>query len=42
MIDHLRSVDERRLCGVIASISLDELASIDDGLRLFLGIATQH
>lgn len=38
MIDHLRAVDKRRLREVLGSVTSEELAAIDLGLRLFLGL----
>jgi len=39
LIDQLRSVDKRRVVKVFGRISSDELAEIDDGIRLFLGLS---
>lgn len=39
MIDHLRSIDKRRIRRVGGSVSQDELAAIDRGLSAFLGLA---
>ncbi len=38
LIDQLRSVDKRRVTTVFGVISPDELAVIDEGMRLFLGL----
>jgi len=38
MVDQLRAVDKRRVMKVFGSIASDELADIDDGIRLFLGL----
>jgi mRNA interferase MazF len=38
LIDHLRSVDKRRVCRVFGELALDEMNAIDDGLALFLGL----
>ncbi len=38
LIDHLRTVDKRRVNRVFGVASPEELAAIDDGLRLFLGL----
>ena len=38
LIDQLRTVDKRRVDRVFGVVSPDELAAIDDGLRLFLGL----
>ena len=46
LIDHLRSIDKRRVRRMLGKISALELESIDHGLRLFLGFeisfATQN
>jgi mRNA-degrading endonuclease toxin of MazEF toxin-antitoxin module len=39
LVDQLRSVDKRRVRRVFGGVSPDELAAIDQGLALFLGIA---
>jgi len=39
LIDHLRSIDKRRIRRVFGRITKDELASLDLGLELFLGLA---
>lgn len=38
LIDQLRTIDKRRVNRVFGVISPNELATIDDGLRLFLGL----
>jgi mRNA-degrading endonuclease toxin of MazEF toxin-antitoxin module len=38
LIDHLRSIDKRRIRRIFGQISPAELASVDDGLELFLGL----
>lgn len=38
LIDQIRAVDKRRVISVFGMISSDELADIDDGVRLFLGL----
>ena len=38
LIDQLRSVDKRRVIKVFGEVSPAELAEIDDGIRLFLGL----
>ena len=38
LIDHLRSIDKRRIRRVFDQVSSSELASIDQGLELFLGL----
>jgi len=37
LIDHLRSIDKRRIRRVFGRITKDELATVDRGLALFLG-----
>jgi len=39
LIDHLRSIDKRRVRRVFGRITRDELAAVDQGLALFLGLA---
>lgn len=41
LIDHLRSIDKRRVARVIGTITNDELAAIDLGLRHFLGLVQE-
>ncbi|HKQ70891.1 MAG TPA: type II toxin-antitoxin system PemK/MazF family toxin, partial [Polyangiaceae bacterium] len=41
LIDHLRSVDKRRVRRVFGRVAKDELVAIDQGLQLFLGLATE-
>jgi mRNA interferase MazF len=38
LIDHLRSIDKRRIRRVYRQLSSSELAGIDQGLELFLGL----
>lgn len=38
LIDHLRSVDKRRIRRVFGELSRGEIAAIDEGLALFLGL----
>ena len=38
LVDQIRSVDKRRVLRVFGQVSTSELQSIDDGLRLFLGL----
>lgn len=38
LIDHLRSIDKRRIRRVFGRISHQELAAVDEGLALFLGL----
>jgi mRNA interferase MazF len=37
LIDHLRSVDKRRVRRVFGQLSSDEMNAVDEGLALFLG-----
>ena len=38
LIDHLRSIDKRRIRRIFGQVSSPELAAIDQGLELFLGL----
>ena len=38
LIDHLRSIDKRRIRRVFGGVTTDELAAVDQGLELFLGL----
>ena len=38
LIDHLRSVDKRRIRRVFGCVREEELAAVDQGLELFLGL----
>jgi mRNA interferase MazF len=38
LIDHLRSIDKRRIRRLFGPVSAGELAGIDQGLELFLGL----
>ncbi|HXC25712.1 MAG TPA: type II toxin-antitoxin system PemK/MazF family toxin [Gemmatimonadaceae bacterium] len=38
LIDHLRSIDKQRVIQVHGPLSVDELGTIDRGLRLYLGL----
>jgi mRNA interferase MazF len=38
LVDHIRSIDKRRIRRVFGQVSADELDAIDNGLRLFLGL----
>ena len=38
LIDHLRSIDKRRIRRVFSRVADEELAAIDQGLELFLGL----
>lgn len=37
LIDHLRSIDKRRVRRVFGALAIDEIAAIDEGLAVFLG-----
>ncbi len=38
LVDHLQSIDKRRIRRIFGQVSPNELASIDQGLELFLGL----
>ena len=38
LIDHLRSIDKRRVRRVFGEVAEEEMAAIDDGLAFFLGL----
>ncbi|OFW03035.1 MAG: hypothetical protein A3I61_05415 [Acidobacteria bacterium RIFCSPLOWO2_02_FULL_68_18] len=38
LVDHVRSIDKRRIRRMFGQVSPSELASIDRGLELFLGL----
>jgi mRNA interferase MazF len=38
LVDHLRSIDKRRIRRIFGEVSSTELAGIDQGLELFLGL----
>ena len=38
LIDHLRSIDKRRIRRVFGELAREEIAAMDEGLALFLGI----
>ena len=38
LIDHIRSVDKRRISRIFGQVAAEELAAIDQGLELFLGL----
>ncbi|MEQ1872003.1 MAG: type II toxin-antitoxin system PemK/MazF family toxin, partial [Vicinamibacterales bacterium] len=40
LIDHLRSIDKRRIRRTFGRVASSELEAIDEGLRLFLGLGT--
>jgi mRNA interferase MazF len=39
LIDHLRSIDKRRIRRVFGRVTKEELDAVDQGLELFLGLA---
>jgi mRNA interferase MazF len=41
LIDHLRSIDKRRIRRVFDRVTSDELTAVDQGLELFLGLAVE-
>jgi mRNA interferase MazF len=41
LIDHLRSIDKRRIRRVFGRTAISELAAVDQGLELFLGLASE-
>ncbi len=38
LIDHLRSIDKRRVRRVFGELAREEMAAVDDGLAVFLGL----
>lgn len=40
LVDHLRSIDKRRIRRVFGQLPPSELATIDQGLELFLGLGS--
>jgi len=38
LIDHLRSIDKRRIRRVFGELAPEEVAAVDEGLAVFLGI----
>jgi len=41
LIDHLRSIDKRRIRRVFGRVAKHELDALDQGLELFLGLAAE-
>jgi mRNA interferase MazF len=39
LVDHVRSIDKRRIRRIFGHVSSSELAGIDQGLELFLGLS---
>lgn len=42
LVDHVRSIDKRRIRRIFGQVSPSELASVDQGLELFLGLLTRR
>ena len=42
LVDHLRSIDKRRIRRIFGPVSPSELAGIDRGLELFLGLLARR
>ena len=42
LIDHLRSIDKRRVRRVYGVLAAPEMAAIDEGLTVFLGLGDSH
>jgi len=40
LVDHVRSVDKRRIRRVFGRVATEELTAIDQGLELFLGLGS--
>jgi mRNA interferase MazF len=40
LIDHVRSIDKRRIRRAFGRVTKDELTALDQGLELFLGLAS--
>jgi mRNA interferase MazF len=40
LIDHLRSIDKRRIRRIFGRVTQEELGAVDQGLELFLGLDT--
>ena len=41
LVDHLRSIDKRRIRRIFGQVSPSELADVDQGLELFLGLGAK-
>ena len=41
LIDHLRSIDKRRVRSVYGRVALEEMSAIDEGLATFLGLCAR-
>lgn len=42
LVDHLRSIDKRRIRRVFGRVTEDELAALDQGIELFLGLMPER
>jgi mRNA interferase MazF len=42
LIDHLRSIDKRRVRSVFGELAREEISAIDEGLSVFLGLADRR
>lgn len=42
LVDHLRSIDKRRIRRIFGTVSANELTDIDQGLELFLGLGPRR
>lgn len=42
LIDHLRSIDKRRVRRVFGELAREEISAIDEGLSVFLGLADRR
>jgi mRNA interferase MazF len=42
LVDHVRSIDKRRIRRMFGQVSAGELANINQALELFLGLGGQH
>jgi mRNA interferase MazF len=42
LIDHLRSIDKRRIRRIFGQVAASELVAIDQGLELFLGLGARE
>lgn len=42
LFDHLRAIDKRLTRRTFGQVSMTELAAIDQGLELLLGLGTRH
>lgn len=40
LVDHLRSIDKRRIRRIFGQLAPSELADLDEGLELFLGLSS--